>query len=79
MKCLKNKLPEEKISAVQLAVASYDISALLQCSCLFNMEAPCKNPDSAMSIKISDPLLFTDIINAQELNLDCFKVCEIIF
>lgn len=37
------------------------------------MESPCVNPESALSMKTNDPLLFTDIINAQELNLDSFK------
>lgn len=72
--CLKTNSQEERFTAIQLAVASFDISSLLQYSWCFIVESACINPDTALSMKTSDPLLFTDVINAQELNLDSFKV-----
>lgn len=71
--CLKDQ-QNDKLTAVQLAVASYDISSLLQYSWCFTVDAQCTNPETTMSTKTRDPLLFTDIINAHELNLDSFKV-----
>lgn len=67
---------ETQENAVKLAVASYDISALLQCSWNFNVECQCTTLDAALSTKTNDPMEFTDTFNAQELNLaDFYTVC----
>lgn len=57
---------------MQLAVACYNISSLLQCSWCFVADSPLMNPEFAFATKTNDPLVFTDIFNVQELNLACF-------
>lgn len=75
--CSKDSQKDE-LREVTLAVACYDISTLLQYSWCFNTESQCANPETSMNTKTSDPLRFTDIINAPELNLDTFKVvCKV--
>lgn len=71
---LKSNMINGKVVADKLAVASFDISLLLKYSWCFTAENQFRNPASAMNMKRSDPLSFTDMINPQELNLDNINV-----